>query len=207
MDGAVLVQAEDSRVDTQFMLDLADAHDWVLGVVGWVQLDSTDAARRDLDTWTRHPRFAGIRHLLNDDPRDGFLDLPEVRASLAEVARAGTGVRRARRLAAPPRPRPPGWLPTCPTSPWCSTTSRNRRAGSDDFARLARKHDRGSRRIRTPSASCRPCAGPEQPFTVDALREVFDLALALFGPEPPDVRRRLADDRSRPAATSRPGRS
>ena len=39
IDGAVLVQAEDSLRDTEFMLETAAAHPWVLGVVGWVQLD------------------------------------------------------------------------------------------------------------------------------------------------------------------------
>ena len=181
MDGAILVQAEDSRVDTRFMLDNADASDWVLGVVGWVQLDSTDAARRDLDEWLRHPKFCGIRHLLNDDPRVDFLDLPEVRASLAEVARRGlpfdvhdawprhldraTGVAKdlpeltlvLDHLAKPPR-------------------------GRDDF---------GAWRTSVTAFAAQPntigklssLRRPDAPYTTDALREVFDLALDLFGPD------------------------
>jgi len=86
--GAILVQAEDSRADTRYLLDVATENDWVLGVVGWVQLDDTAAAIRDLDEWTAHPAFRAVRHLLADDPRE-FLELPAVRASLAELARRG----------------------------------------------------------------------------------------------------------------------
>lgn len=87
IEGAILVQAEDSRADTRYLLDVATGNDWVLGVVGWVQLDDTAAATRDLDEWTAHPAFRAVRHLLADDPRDDFLALPAVRASLAELAR------------------------------------------------------------------------------------------------------------------------
>lgn len=181
MDGAILVQAEDSRVDTQFMLDIADANDWVLGVVGWVQLDSTDAACRDLDVWSRHPKFRGIRHLINDDPRDDFLDLPEVRASLAEVAHRGlafdvhdawprhldraTGVAKdlpdltlvLDHLAKPPRGRDD-------FAAWRTSVTAFA-AASNTIGKLSS--------LRTPGA----------PYTVDALREVLDFALDVFGPD------------------------
>ncbi|TFB55957.1 amidohydrolase family protein [Cryobacterium tagatosivorans] len=89
MAGAVLVQAEDSRVDTQFLLDVAADHPWVLGVVGWIQLDDPVAAGLDLDRWLMQPAFRGVRHLINDDPREDFLDRGAVRASLRELANRG----------------------------------------------------------------------------------------------------------------------
>lgn len=181
MDGAILVQAEDSAVDTRFMLDNADAHDWVLGVVGWVPLDSTDAARRDLEAWSRHPKFRGIRHLLNDDPRDDFLDLPEVRASLADVARRGLAfdvhdawprhLDRATRvardlpeltlvldhLAKPPR-------------------------GRDDFGAWRESMTAFAAQPNT-VGKLSSLRRPDAPYTVDAVREVFDLAITAFGPD------------------------
>ncbi|GHD44455.1 hydrolase [Mycetocola manganoxydans] len=181
MDGAILVQAEDSAVDTRFMLDNADAHDWVLGVVGWVPLDSTDAARRDLEAWSRHPKFRGIRHLLNDDPRDDFLDLPEVRASLADVARRGLAfdvhdawpchLDRATRvardlpeltlvldhLAKPPR-------------------------GRDDFGAWRESMTTFAAQPNT-VGKLSSLRRPDAPYTVDAVREVFDLAITAFGPD------------------------
>ncbi len=71
------------------MLDVAHRHDWVAGVVGWVPLDDTRAAAAALDELDAEPLLRGIRHLVHDDPRDEFLDLPAVRASLAAVAAHG----------------------------------------------------------------------------------------------------------------------
>jgi L-fuconolactonase len=83
---AVLVQAEDSERDTELMLEAADRHPWIAGVVGWVRLDDTAAAERRLERWSGEPRLCGVRHLVHDDPRDDFLALPAVRASLALLA-------------------------------------------------------------------------------------------------------------------------
>lgn len=88
-DGAILVQAEDSPTDTRHLLDVAAAADWVAGVVGWVPLDDTAAAASSLDELVPNRALRGIRHLVHDDPRDDFLDLPAVRASLRLVAEHG----------------------------------------------------------------------------------------------------------------------
>lgn len=89
LDAAILVQAEDSLADTRFMLDVAAKHAWVAGVVGWVPLDDRAAAHAALDALDGEAALRGIRHLVHDDPRDDFLDLPDVRSSLAEIARRG----------------------------------------------------------------------------------------------------------------------
>ena len=89
VEAAILVQADDSRIDTRFMLDVARRHDWVAGVVGWVPLDDVRAAADALDELDAEPLLRGIRHLVHDDPRDEFLDLPAVRTSLAAVAAHG----------------------------------------------------------------------------------------------------------------------
>lgn len=86
VDSAVLIQAEDSERDTEFLLDVAARREWVAGVVGWVRLDDPDVAERQLDRWQRSSVFCGVRHLLHNDPRDDLLSLPEVRRSLAAVA-------------------------------------------------------------------------------------------------------------------------
>jgi L-fuconolactonase len=83
---AVLVQAEDSERDTELMLEAAGRHPWIAGVVGWVRLDDTAAAERQLERWSGEPRVRGVRHLVHDDPRDDFLALPAVRASLRRLA-------------------------------------------------------------------------------------------------------------------------
>lgn len=89
VDAAILVQADNSAADTRFMLDVARRHDWVAGVVGWVPLEDQRTAAAALDDFRGEPLLLGIRHLVHDDPRDGFLDLPAVRASLELVAANG----------------------------------------------------------------------------------------------------------------------
>jgi L-fucono-1,5-lactonase len=86
---AILVQAEDSVADTEFLLATAAEHDWITGVVGWIALDDPDAARRQLARWQQHPHWCGVRHLVHDDPRDDFLSLPAVRRSLGMLAERG----------------------------------------------------------------------------------------------------------------------
>jgi L-fuconolactonase len=86
---AVLVQADDTVADTQFMIDVARSCAWVAGVVGWVPLDDPGQAERQLAHWRSTGVVCGIRHLVHDDPRDDFLRLPAVRSSLRRLAEAG----------------------------------------------------------------------------------------------------------------------
>ncbi len=89
MDAVVLVQADDTLADTQAMLDVASAHPWVAGVVGWVDLEHPDRAEQQLDRWQSDAVFCGVRHLVHTDPRPDFLDRPGVRRSLALLAERG----------------------------------------------------------------------------------------------------------------------
>jgi L-fuconolactonase len=89
VESAILVQAEDTLRDTGYLLGVAEQNPWVAGVVGWVPLDEPRAAEAALDRWGEHPAFRGVRHLVHDDPRTDFLELAEVRSSLASLARRG----------------------------------------------------------------------------------------------------------------------
>ena len=87
--GAVLVQADDTLADTESMLAVADRNSWVLGVVGWIPLDKPSEAEKELHRFVRNPAFRGVRHLVHDDPRDDFLELPTVLDSLRMLAGHG----------------------------------------------------------------------------------------------------------------------
>ena len=63
----VLVQAAATEAETDFMLSLADQHDFIGGVVGWVDLSRADSVAT-LERWARHPRFKGVRPMLQDLP-------------------------------------------------------------------------------------------------------------------------------------------
>lgn len=85
----VLVQADDTVADTESMLQVCDRHDWAAATVGWVPLDTPEQASRLLDRWQQHRAFRGVRHLVHDDPRTDFLELPTVRRSLQAVSDRG----------------------------------------------------------------------------------------------------------------------
>ena len=76
MDGSVAVQADQSEQETRFLLELAERHPAVLGVVGWVDLLAPDLAE-SLEHLSRSVHFRGVRHIAQAEP-DDFLDRPDV---------------------------------------------------------------------------------------------------------------------------------
>lgn len=74
-DGSVAVQARQHLGETEYLLRLADENDFgnsIWGVVGWVDLRASDAEEQ-LDRFRSHPRFVGVRHIVQDEPDDRFL--------------------------------------------------------------------------------------------------------------------------------------
>ncbi len=61
VDGTIIVQAASTVAETDFMLSIADQHDWILGVVGWVDFDAPDQAMADLERLSENPKFVGVR--------------------------------------------------------------------------------------------------------------------------------------------------
>jgi len=68
VDRTVIVQADNSYADTEYMLRTARERAWVAGVVGWVPLDRPDEAGRKLEEFTQNPHFKGVRHLIHNEP-------------------------------------------------------------------------------------------------------------------------------------------
>jgi len=87
LDACIAVQARADEAENTFLLDLAQQHAIIAAVVGWVDLFAAHAEER-LAHWRAHPRFAGVRHLLQDDP--------DVAATLADP-RFARGVEAAQR--------------------------------------------------------------------------------------------------------------
>ena len=84
----VAVQASNSVEETRWLLGLADAHPFVAGVVGWVDLASPEVGRQ-LDELAAHPKFKGVRHLVEDEPEDDWLVRPDVLRGMRELASRG----------------------------------------------------------------------------------------------------------------------
>ena len=71
-DGSIAVQARQSIEETRWLLELAGKYDFIKGVVGWVDLCS-DEAESQLIEFASHPKFTGVRHVLQDEADDMFM--------------------------------------------------------------------------------------------------------------------------------------
>lgn len=67
VDATLAVQSCGNESDTAFLLDLAARHEWIAGVVGWVDLCRPDVEERVLH-WQKQGPLVGIRHQLEDAP-------------------------------------------------------------------------------------------------------------------------------------------
>ena len=72
IDGSVAVQARQSVAESRRLLELAAAHPFVKGVVGWVDLQS-ERVGDDLDELAANPTFVGVRHVVQDEPDPRFV--------------------------------------------------------------------------------------------------------------------------------------
>ncbi|HYG07223.1 MAG TPA: amidohydrolase family protein [Stenotrophomonas sp.] len=62
----IAVQARSDEADTAWLLELARAHEWIAGVVGWIDLRA-DAAAARLAHWRAQGPLLGIRHQVQDE--------------------------------------------------------------------------------------------------------------------------------------------
>ncbi len=69
-------------MDAPIGAQLADQHDWIAGVVGWVDLTSPDCESQ-LVEFLGHPKFVGIRHVVQDEPDIDFIVRDDVSRGLA----------------------------------------------------------------------------------------------------------------------------
>ena len=84
----VLVQASNSVAESRWLLDLADENSFIAGVVGWVDLMSVEIEAQ-LDELCAHPKFKGVRHLVESEPQDDWLVQPAVLTGLEKLSARG----------------------------------------------------------------------------------------------------------------------
>ena len=87
IDGCVAVQAAQSEDETQFLVKMAQAYDFVKGVVGWVDLGS-DGLRDRLEFLSQYKEIKGYRHVAQAEPED-FLIRPAVVRGIRRLAEFG----------------------------------------------------------------------------------------------------------------------
>ena len=180
VDRAVLVQAEDSERDTDLMLEAAERQDWIAGVVGWIRLDDPPAAEEQLDRRLEHPLFRGVRHLVHDDARDDFLALTTVRRSLRLLADRAV-----------PFDVPDAWPRHLAATAELAGAIEDLRIVVDHLG----KPPFGGEEWESWRAALRAVAAhpntvakvsglqvPGRPFTIDAVRPAWEVAVEAFGP-------------------------
>ena len=84
VDRTIVVQTQHNLRENDWALSLADRHDFIAGVVGWVDLASPDCERQ-LDEYRRHPKFVGVRHVTHDEPDDDFIVRADVLRGLEDA--------------------------------------------------------------------------------------------------------------------------
>ncbi|NQW99076.1 amidohydrolase family protein, partial [bacterium] len=72
VDGTVVVQARQTLAESDWLLSLADQAEIIAGVVGWVPLMDPDVGNH-LGRLAAHPKFKGVRHVLQGEPDAYFL--------------------------------------------------------------------------------------------------------------------------------------
>ncbi len=86
-DGCIAVEAAPSIEHTRFLLDLARAHPFIRGVVGWVDLLAHDLDRV-LDTLAGEPLLKGVRHAAQAEA-DDYLARNDVAHGIAQLGAFG----------------------------------------------------------------------------------------------------------------------
>ncbi|GGX59218.1 hydrolase [Tateyamaria omphalii] len=84
IDGTVLVQAAATIHETEYMLGLADATPFIKGVVGWVDFEDRHQIT-ELTRLAKHPKFLGVRPMIQDIPDVDWMLRPDVQWAYAAI--------------------------------------------------------------------------------------------------------------------------
>lgn len=88
IDGCVVVQSDQSEIENMFHLESAAKHDFIKGVVGWVDLTAADINER-LQGLSQFRHLKGFRHVLQAEPREDFMLGPDFRRGIGSLEQYG----------------------------------------------------------------------------------------------------------------------
>ena len=86
--GCVAVQSNQSEAETAFQLELAAQHNFIRGVVGWVDLQAPNVADRIAYYW-HFTKLKGFRHVLQAEEDRALMLRPAFRRGIASLAPLG----------------------------------------------------------------------------------------------------------------------
>lgn len=88
LDGCVAVQARQTLDETRWLLQLAESAPFIRGVVGWVDIRSPELESQ-LEEFSEHPKFVGVRHVLQDEADDRFMLREDFRRGIGKLRKFG----------------------------------------------------------------------------------------------------------------------
>ena len=88
VSGSVLVQSQESDLDTDFLLQLAANSSFVKAVVGWVDFTSVSVVERIGMLAAQHNKLRGLRPMLQSMPEDSWILKAELEPALDEMQRS-----------------------------------------------------------------------------------------------------------------------
>ena len=86
--GCVVVQSDQSATENDFQLANADQHDFIKGVVGWVDLQAENVEER-LDYYSQFKKLKGFRHVLQSDPKRDLMLQPSFKQGISLLSKYG----------------------------------------------------------------------------------------------------------------------
>lgn len=88
LNGCIAVQARQSLEETDWLLELVAQHAIIKGVVGWVDLRAA-RVEDDLGALVHHPKFRGVRHVVQDEPDADFMLHPNFLRGIGKLQTFG----------------------------------------------------------------------------------------------------------------------
>lgn len=88
IEKSVFVQTQHDVAENRWVLSLAEANDFIAGVVGWVDIAAEDCEEQLLE-FKDHRKFVGIRHIVQDEPDDDFIIRPDFLRGLKVLQKYG----------------------------------------------------------------------------------------------------------------------
>jgi L-fuconolactonase len=69
---SIAVQARQSLEETKWLLQLSEEHEYIAGIVGWVDLCSPVVGQQ-LNKFSEYGKLVGVRHVVHDEADDQFM--------------------------------------------------------------------------------------------------------------------------------------
>jgi L-fuconolactonase len=72
VDGTIAVQARQTVAETKWLLELAEGHDFIKGVVGWAPF-LEPSLKEEVTGFLERGKLKGLRHVIHDEPDPNFI--------------------------------------------------------------------------------------------------------------------------------------